>query len=204
MTAFISSRNLRSRTVGCLAALACLGFSIGASAQTGRGREWQPGTTLSGFVGASATRSGTTPVAGTALGWELTPHFTIEGRGTWLRHDHGLTEFSASINALVPVLRPRAVVPFALAGFGMYSATVDARSSDLPAFYRDRMPPNESRPVFEDLLLTFGGGIDVFLTSHMALRPEATMYVITTRDDRLTKAVYGVHLAYHFEARGRL
>ena len=126
----------------------------------------------------------------------------IEGRGTWLRHDQGLTDFSASINALVPLLRPRSVVPFALAGFGMYGATVDSRSPDLPAFYRDRIPPNEGRPVFEDLLLVFGGGADVFVTSHLALRPEVTLYVITTRDDRLTKAVYGVHLAYHFEAHG--
>ena len=94
-------------------------------------------------------------------------------------------------------------MPFALAGFGMYGATVDSRSSDVPAFYRDRMPSNADRPVFEDLLLIFGGGADVFVTSHLALRPEVTLYVITTRDDRLTKAVYGVHLAYHFEAHAR-
>ena len=179
-----------------------LSLSIDASAQTPRDIEWQPGTTLGGFVGASGTAANTAPAAGTALGWELTPHFTIEGRGTWLRHDQGLTDFSASINALVPLLRPRSVVPFALAGFGMYGATVDSRSSDLPAFYRDRMPSNEGRPVFEDLLLVFGGGADVFVTSHLALRPEVTLYVITTRDDHLTKAVYGVHLAYHFEAHG--
>jgi hypothetical protein len=180
-----------------------LSTSTDASAQTSRGIEWQPGTTLGAFVGASGTAANTAPAAGTTLGWELTPHFTIEGRGTWLRHDQGLTDFSASLNALISLLRPRSVVPFVLVGFGMYGATVDARSSDLPAFYRDRTPPNEDRPVFEDLLLTCGGGIDVFLTSHLALRPEATMYVITTRDGRLTKAVYGVHLAYHFEAHAR-
>ena len=203
MTTFIWSQRQRWQTLGWLATVALLSASIEAFAQSSRGIEWQPGTTLGGFVGANGTAADTAPAAGTALGWELTPHFTIEGRGTWLRHDQGLTDFSASINALVPVLRPGSVVPFALAGFGMYGATVDSRSSDVPAFYRDRIPPNEGRPVFEDLLLTFGGGIDVFLTSHLALRPEVTMYVITTRDDRLTKAVYGVHLAYRFEAHAR-
>ena len=203
MTTFIWSQRQRWQTLGWLATVALLSASIEAFAQSSRGIEWQTGTTLGGFVGANGTAADTAPAAGTALGWELTPHFTIEGRGTWLRHDQGLTDFSASINALVPVLRPGSVVPFALAGFGMYGATVDSRSSDLPAFYRDRIPPNEGRPVFEDLLLTFGGGIDVFLTSHLALRPEVTMYVITTRDDRLTKAVYGVHLAYRFEAHAR-
>jgi hypothetical protein len=203
MTTFIWSQRQRWQTLGWLATVALLSAPIEAFAQTSRGIEWQPGTTLGGFVGASGTAADTAPAAGTAFGWELTPHFTIEGRGTWLRHDQGLTDFSASINALIRLLRPRAVVPFALAGFGMYGATVDPRSSDLPAFYRDRIPPNEGHPVFEDLLLTFGGGIDVFLTSHLALRPEVTMYVITTRDDRLTKAVYGVHLAYRFEAHAR-
>ena len=203
MTAFTSSRSLRSSTVGCLAALAIVSMSATVSAQTSHGTDWQPGTTLAGFIGASSTASDTAPAAGTALGWELTPHFTIEGRGTWLRNHQGLTDFSASINALIPLLRPRAVVPFALAGFGMYGATVDSQSPDVPAFYRDRMPRIGGRPVFEDLLLAFGGGADVFVTSHLALRPEVALYVVTTRDDHLTKAVYGAQIAYHFEARAR-
>ena len=202
MTTSIWYQRLRWWTLACLAA-ALLTMSSDASAQTMRGIEWEPGTTLSGFVGANSTTSSAAPAAGTAIGFEMTPHFTIEGRGTWLRHDQGLTDFSASINALVHVLRPRAVVPFALAGFGMYGATVESASPDVPAFYRDRMPPNTDRPVFEDLLLAFGGGVDVFVTSHLALRPEVTLHVIATRDDHLTKAVYGVHLSYHFEARGR-
>jgi hypothetical protein len=41
------------------------------------------------------------------------------------------------------------------------------------------------------------------VTSHLALRPEVTLYVITIRDGRLTRAVFGVNLAYHFEEHGR-
>ena len=180
-----------------------LSASVEGFAQTSRGSEWQPGSTLAGFVGASATNADIAPAVGTAFGWELTPHLTIEARGTWLHDDRNLTDFSASINTLVSLLPPRSVVPYALAGFGMYGATVDSRSPDVPAFYRDRMQADTDRPVFEDLLLVFGGGADVFMTSHLALRPEVMLYVITTRADRLTRTVYGVHLAYHFEAHAR-
>ena len=203
MTIFARSHGLRWKARSWLAAVAILSLAVEASGQTSGGAEWQPGMTLTGFVGASATAANTAPAAGTALGWELTPHFTIEGRGTWLHHDRGPTDFSASINALVFLLPPRSVVPFALAGFGMYGATVDSRSPDVPAFYRDRMLSDADRPVFEDLLLAFGGGAEVFVTSHLALRPEVMLYVITTRADRLTRTVYGVHLAYHFEAHAR-
>ena len=203
MTIGLRSHRLRSRALPWLAAVAIVSLAVEASGQTPGGAEWQPGTTLVGFVGASSAAADTAPAAGAAIGWELTPHFTIEGRGTWLHHDPGLTDFSASINALVSLLRPRSIVPFALAGFGMYGATVDARSPDVPAFYRDRMPSGEDRPVFEDLLLVFGGGVDVFVTSHLTLRPEVTVNLITTRADRLTRTVYGVHLAYHFEAHAR-
>ena len=203
MTTFASSHRCRARTFGWLAAVAILSLAVEASGQTPGGAEWEPGMTLTGFVGASATGAKTAPAAGTALGWELTPHLTIEARGTWLRHDRGLTDFSASINALAFLLPPRSVVPFALAGFGMYGATVDSRSPDVPAFYRARMPPDTDRPVFEDLLLVFGGGVDVFVTSRMAIRPEVTLHVITTRDGRLTRTVYGVHVAYHFEAHAK-
>jgi hypothetical protein len=134
MTTFIWSWRQRWQTLGWLAAVAFLGMSIEVSAQTSRTTEWQPGSTLGGFVGASSTASGLTPAAGNGV----------------------------------------------------------------------RLGPSDAgRPVFEDLLHVFGGGADVFVTSHLALRPEVALYVITPRADRLTRTVYGVHLAYHFEARGR-
>jgi hypothetical protein len=40
----------------------------------------------------------------------------------------------------------------------------------------------------------------VFLARHLALRPEVTVLVVTTRDDARAVPVYGLHLAYHFES----
>ena len=53
---------------------------------------------------------------------------------------------------------------------------------------------------FDDFVVALGGGVDVFLASHLALRPEVTVLLVTTRSDIRTVPVYGVHLAYHFES----
>ena len=52
------------------------------------------------------------------------------------------------------------------------------------------------------MTLVFGGGADVFVTSHVAIRPEVTFPVIMNGSDHLTKAIWGVHVAYHFEEHG--
>jgi hypothetical protein len=53
---------------------------------------------------------------------------------------------------------------------------------------------------FDDFVIAPGGGIDVFLANHVALRPEITLLLVTTRSDIRMVPVYGVHLAYHFES----
>lgn len=201
MTTLTWSRGLGVPASAWLVMFAILTIPVAAAGQTPAGSEWRRGGILAGFVGAGSTASDTTAAAGTVLGWEITPHLGIEGRGTWFRHDPGLTDFSASLAAIVPVLPARSVVPFASAGVGMYRATVDSGSLDVPAFYRGRMTSGAARPVFQDVMFTFGGGADVFVTPHVVLRPEASLYVITTRSDQRTQAVYGVQVAYHFRAR---
>ena len=200
MTTFICSPSLRVRTLGWLAAVAFMALSVDASGQTVT--QWQRGGLLGGFVGAGSTSSETRAAAGTTLGWELLPHFTIEGRGAWFRRpDNVPADFTAQIGAQIPLLPRAAVVPYVLGGVGMYRATVEP-GSDVPAFYLDRMPAGSAREIFQDVTLVFGGGADVFLTSHIAIRPEVTFPVIMSGSDHLTKAIWGVHVAYHFEEHG--
>ena len=71
----------------------------------------------------------------------------------------------------------------------MYRATVEP-GSDVPAFYRDRMPPGSAREIFQDVTIVFGGGADVFVTSHVAIRPEVTFPVILSGSSHLTKAIW--------------
>jgi hypothetical protein len=163
--------------------------------------EWSRGTTLSGFVGAVVPSSDADAIAGLGFGWEIAPHFTLEGQGTWFRPGHGAKAYSASMNVLVPLVRAKVLVPFVSAGIGLHRATF-AATSEMPEFYRRRRPdpPAATRGrSFDDLMLEFGAGTDLFVTSHLALRPDVNVRVIAAQSDVWAMPVYGLHLAYHFE-----
>jgi hypothetical protein len=179
-------------------ALALATASVDAWGQTSKTTEWQRGTTLSGFGGA-ASLEGVTPALGTALGWDVNPHLTIEGRGIWFPNDPGSTDFFAWLGALVPFRPGGAVVPYASAGIGMYQATVEAGTSSAPDFYESRLH-GRTRATFEDFATAFGGGADVFVSSHFAIRPEVTVILASGGSDTRTVMVYGVNMAYHFES----
>jgi hypothetical protein len=53
--------------------------------------------------------------------------------------------------------------------------------------------------VFEDPLVAFGGGVDLFANPHVAIRPEVQVLVVTSESTRRWVGVYAVTLAYHFE-----
>ena len=79
----------------------------------------------------------------------------------------------------------------------MYQATVNA-ADGVPEFYEQRMA-GKQRGTFEDFALAFGGGANVFVTSHIAIRPQVDLLLVTAHGDTRPMTVYGVHLAYHFE-----
>jgi hypothetical protein len=62
------------------------------------------------------------------------------------------------------------------------------------------MSPDGARTeTFQDFLVTVGGGVNVFVSSHLALRPEANLMLVTTSSDVRPLAVYGLQIVYHFE-----
>jgi hypothetical protein len=74
-------------------------------------------------------------------------------------------------------------------------------SNTTPRFYRRRMgEAGLLGRTFDDLLITVGAGTEVFLSRHVAVRPELTVMVITTRSDARAVPAFGVHMAYHFES----
>ena len=198
MTTFILSRRRNLHIVIGVAAVAILAVAVEAWGQTSSGAQWQRGTTLGGFVGAASVE-GATPAMGTALGWEFHKLVTVEGRGIWMTKDPGGTDFFVALNAIVPFPGLGNVVPFASAGVGMYQATVDATTSDVPDFYQQRLN-GHPRATFDDVALPFGGGFNVFVTSHIAIRPEVSLILIMNGGETRTVGLYGVHLAYHFES----
>jgi hypothetical protein len=196
MTIFTSSRKRYARYIVWVATIAMLAASVEAWGQTLQATPWQRGTTLGGFGGVASLES-TTPALGTALGWEINRHVTVEGRGIWMTKDPGGTDFLVALNAIVPLRPLRNVVPFALAGVGMYRASVDATTGDVPDFYRQRLN-GHPRATFEDVALPFGGGANVFVTSHIAIRPEVSLILVMNGGETRTVGLYGVHVAYHF------
>jgi len=163
--------------------------------------DWRHGTTLTGFAGTQSASSDLNPAAGLGVGWELTRRLSFEGRGLWFRVNDGASDFSATLAAHVALLTPRTVVPFVSTGVGMYRATVNPASTDVPDFYRQRVSPDlPGNRTFQDFLVTVGGGANIFVSSHVALRPEANLMVATTSSDSRPTALYGLQLVYHFEA----
>jgi len=195
MTILVTPHTSGRHTVTWLVAIAVVLASSHAWAQPANRSEWQRGTTLGGFAGISAA-DGRMPALGTALGWEIHPNLTVDGRGLWMTTDPG-NDFYAALNALV-TLRPLGnIVPFALAGVGMYRATVDAASGAVPEFYERRLN-GRTRASFEDVALPLGGGANVFITPHLAIRPEVSVVLVRSGGTTRTVGLHGVHVAYHF------
>jgi len=203
MTTVTTLRRVRHGVLASVAAVAMASIAPEAWGQTVAANEWRHGTTLAGFVGAASPSSDTTAAAGAALGWEITPHFTLEGRGMWFDTGRGAEAFAAVLGSRVPLLPARPVVPFLSAGVGVYRATFDSMSSTMPRFYQRRMMSGAAglqRRVFDDFVVALGGGVDVFLARHLVLRPDVTVLLVAARSDMRAVPVVGVHLAYHFES----
>jgi Outer membrane protein beta-barrel domain len=164
--------------------------------------DWQHGTTLVGFGGVQSASSNVSAAAGAGFGWEVTRQFSLEGRATWFNVNGGLSDFAATFAAHVPLATARPLVPFVSAGVGVYRASFDSTSTAVPSFYLNRMPvgvPVTGSRSFQDFLVTLGGGVNVFLSNHFALRPEANLMLVTDWSDTRRVGVYGVQLVYHIE-----
>jgi hypothetical protein len=162
------------------------------------------GTALALFGGA-AVEDGTGMATGANISWELTPYFTLEGSGIWMP-GRRIDGFSGLIGSRVHLLSRRAIVPFLSGALGMHRATIDATRDRIPEFYARRIGPDggpgreaDMERVFDDFAVAVGGGADIYLQRHLALRPDLRVLLVRGRGRTDAVPVYGVHLAYHFE-----
>jgi hypothetical protein len=202
MSAIERARTARVSSAAIVVAV-LLALPWGVQAQASDvNEEWRHGTTLAGFVGAASPFSGVDPALGLSLGWETTPWLGFEGRGTWFPAPDGVSAFAAAFSTRIAFDSARPVLPYASLGVGFYRATFDTPASNaMPRFYRRRMgEAGLLGRTFDDLLLTVGGGTEVFLSRHVALRPELTVMIVAARSDARVIPVFGVQVAYHFES----
>jgi hypothetical protein len=173
-----------------------------AFAQNADAGEWHRGTALSLFGGAASTSDDTNAAFGAALAWEFTPRWTIEGSGLWADGPDASSSFAAFISARANLRPRRTVVPFATGGVGLYRTSFGTDMTHAEPFYRHRMDP--AMPLqdreFTDLALAVGGGVDVFVHRHLALRPDVRVFLVTADSSVHPVTVWGVHVAYHFES----
>jgi hypothetical protein len=189
-----------TRTLSAILLAACL-IAVPSIAPA-QGNPWKKGTALGVFVGGARQSEGTDMAAGTSISWEMTPLFTIEGSGTWTSGST-VDTFSALIGTRVNLLPRRLLVPFVSGGAGMQVATVDGAIADVPSFYSRRMVTTSTSTTlthtFDDFAWSVGGGVDVFINHHVALRPDLRVLLVHADGQTRPTTVYGVHLVYHFE-----
>lgn len=142
---------------------------------------WSHGTLLSVSAGAVRDGAPTRALGGAGIGWEVVPWFALESNGTWIDGGARREAFAADLKALVGLPRAGAVVPFVSGGMGLYRTTYQG-----------------ARAVTDPSIVA-GAGVNLFVTSHAALRPEVTSTLVI--GDTSTRAVNAValRLTYHFE-----
>jgi hypothetical protein len=160
-------------------------------------------TTANLLVGGAAGRDVRQPLFGGAVGWELTPHFFLETTVKWLVPDRGADAFSAIVSAQIPLTGRRTVVPFFTAGAGAHRASFDIDNSRIPTFYARRLSEAGTMAgthrSFVDPAFVTGGGVSVFVSRHVSVRPEVEVMLVRHSSENYVLTSVGVRLAYHFE-----
>jgi len=168
---------------------------------------WSHGTTVNMFAGAGHDAANTSAVLGGAFGWELTPAVGIEARGTWFDRGAATGAFGADLTLQAGLTGPRTIVPFVAAGLGFYRAWFDSGAQNIPGFYGRRMMAGPAAPVgplgarhsFTDPSFVVGGGVNWFVTRHVAIRPDLGATFVRHGGGGYTVTTFSVRLAYHFE-----
>jgi hypothetical protein len=175
-----------------------------AAAQPALTHEWDRGTTITGFAGVASDSAASGPVLGGTLGWEVTPRLGIEGSGSWLEFGGASSAFAGDLRVRTRLWGRRHVDPFIEGGIGLYRATYDARhESAIPSFYRRRMPDHLPDALtvrtFTDPTVVVGGGANVFLSRHLALRPDVAATIVLRNGRQHLVTTAGLHAVVHFE-----
>lgn len=183
-----------------LTLLAMFAVAAPAAAQTPDPHAWSRGTTLQITGGGATASPNTTGTFGTAIGWELTPRFEIEGAGAWLWQRHGTEGFAADMRMLVNLSGSRGVVPYVGGGAGLYRGTLDATRADHARFYERRIAGSTSRRMsYTDPTAVIVGGSHLYIAPHFSVRPEVALRIVF--DDGTAYRVTSVTAAfvYHIE-----
>ena len=161
---------------------------------------WTHGTTVNLFAGTASASSETGPLAGGAVGWEVTRWVTVEGSGSWLNRRDNAEAFAADLKALINVAAARSVVPFVEGGIGLYPRLVRLVSRGPARRYQARtVAAAGDRVTFTDPSFIVGGGVNLIASRHVAIRPDVEAKIVRRNSESYVVTAVSIHLAYHFE-----
>jgi hypothetical protein len=162
------------------------------------------GAAVTVFTGGASASSGTDPIAGASIGWELTRSVAVEAQGLWI-DSRQMNVYAAYAGARVTLPLRSNLAPFVAAGAGVQTAIVDPNGPGIPSFYQRRMTidthASGSQPDqrFDDPVVVLGGGFDYFVSRHVAFRPDFRVLLASGGGHTRTTTVLAVHVAYHFD-----
>jgi hypothetical protein len=181
-----------------------VGVPVGAAAQQ-TANPWGAGSALNLFGGASVGDSHTGGAVGFAATWEATRWVGLEAEAIWLNRGPGADATALNVKLLANLVPRQKIVPFVTAGGGLYHASFDASraATRIPGFYMRRahngMAAGFRTRSFNDAALALGGGVNVFLSRHIAVRPDFEILIVPGAGRNHVVGVLGFRLAYHFE-----
>ncbi|HEY7445458.1 MAG TPA: outer membrane beta-barrel protein [Vicinamibacterales bacterium] len=181
--------------------LVVLGSAPASAQSVPSGADWTHGTTLSLFGGASTDSNTTGPYLGGGIGWEIKPTFAIEGTMGWIdRPGADTSAYNAGLMAQFSLPGSTKASPFVAGGFGLYRASFGV-GSEMPEFYSRRISATDpAQPrTFTDPAFIFGGGVNIYLSRHLAVRPNVDVMMVFDNSYDYWVTGFAVHFAYHFE-----
>lgn len=189
--------------LGAVVAMLVVGGAVSSADAQAPSHDWSDGTSVNLFGGAAADADGAGAVAGGGAGWMVTPIFALEGRVGWSNDVGGADAFAASLAARFTPWRLRPLAPFLKGGVGLYRASFDSTTGEMPEFYGRRLTADDRRlsraATWTDPTLLAGAGFDIVASRHVTIRPEVDLSVALDGGHGYSVVNAMVNIVYHFE-----
>ena len=184
--------------VSCVALMATAPVAV--NAQT---TDFTRCTTANFFAGAATAKDTSQALFGGAVGWELTRRLSAEMTTKWSVPERQAETFSAIGTLQVAFTGRQTFVPFMTVGAGVHHASFDLDKSEIPEFYTRRLTDPKRmagiRQTFTDPAFVAGGGVSIFASRHISVRPEIEVMLVPSDSETYVITSFTVRLAYHFE-----
>ena len=182
----------------CLALMAAV--PLAAHAQT---PNFSRCTTANFFGGAATAKEMRQALFGGAAGWEMTPRLSAEMTTKWLVPEGSAEAFSAIGTLQMAFTGRQRFVPFLTVGAGVHHASFDVDKSEIPEFYARRLTApavmTSTRQTFTDPAVVAGGGVSIFASRHVSVRPEIEVMLVPSDSETYVMTSFTVRFAYRFE-----